>query len=96
MNEWTEESNDSWPRRLGALESYLCECSDPACTEPIQLTRQEYEDVRSTPVRFAIAVNHEDPEVDVVVSENDRFAVVRKFHGIARRIARETNPRRSR
>lgn len=94
MNEWAEESIDSRPHALGLLETYLCECSDPACTEPIQLLRQEYEDVRAVPVRFAIALNHENPEIDVLVSEHDRFAVVDKFHGLGRKIARATDPRR--
>lgn len=94
MNEWAEESFDARPRALGLLETYLCECSDGACTEPIQLTRQEYEDVRAVPVRFALALNHEDPQIDVVVSENDRFAVADKFYGLGRKIARATNPRR--
>ena len=28
---------------------FLCECSDPRCTERIQLTRAEYEAVRANP-----------------------------------------------
>ena len=94
MNEWAEEAIDSRPHALGLLETYLCECSEGACTEPIQLMRQEYEDVRAVAVRFAIALNHENPEIDRVVSENDRFAVVDKFHGMGKKIARATNPRR--
>jgi hypothetical protein len=94
LNEWAEESIDSLPHALGALETYVCECSDGACTEPISLMRHEYEGVRSVPVRFAIALDHENPESDAVVSENDRFAVVDKFYGAGMRIARATDPRR--
>ena len=57
MNEWTEEANDS----IGLArptDEYLCECSDRRCTEPISMTRSEYEAVRDFPVRFAIALNH--------------------------------------
>ena len=93
MNEWTEESNVG-SRAVGVLETYLCECSDPACTEPIRLLWEEYEDVRAVPVRFAVALNHENPEIDMVVSENERDAIVDKFIGLGRRIARETDPRR--
>jgi hypothetical protein len=94
MNEWTEEASDA---RLSTDRSenwYLCECSDRACTEPISLTRQEYESIRAVPVRFAIALNHENPEVDQVLFENTRFATVEKFFGAGARIARDTDPRR--
>jgi hypothetical protein len=94
MNEWTEEENDD---RLGtdrSMDSYLCECSDRACTEPISLTRDEYEEVRAVPVRFVIALNHENPEVDRVLLENTRFATVEKFFGEPAKIARATDPRR--
>lgn len=57
MNEWTEEVADA--RRLGTgghpMETYLCECSDRTCAEPISLNRREYESVRSVSVRSAIA-----------------------------------------
>jgi hypothetical protein len=56
-NEWTEEVADA--RRLGTgghpMETYLCECSDRTCGEPIGLTRREYESIRSVSVRSAIA-----------------------------------------
>jgi hypothetical protein len=94
MNEWTEEANDA---RLGmdrGPDMYLCECSDRSCTEPISLTRAEYEGIRSEAVRFAIAVDHENPEIDKVLFENERYATVEKFYGVPARIARETDPRR--
>jgi hypothetical protein len=94
MNEWTEEANDA---RLGTdrpIDVYLCECSDRGCTNPISLTRHEYEAVRAVAVRFAIALDHENPEIDRVVSENERFATVDKFYGSPARIARDSDPRR--
>lgn len=94
MNEWTVDANDA---RLGVghpFDVYLCECSDRRCTDPISMTRPEYEAVRAEPTRFAIAVDHENPEIDLVVSETQRFATVEKFYGSGARIARETDPRR--
>ena len=94
MNEWTEEANDA---RLGverSMDVYLCECSDRRCTDPISLTRPEYEAVRAEAVRFAIALDHENPEIDRVLSENERFATVEKFYGTPARIARDSDPRR--
>jgi hypothetical protein len=94
MNEWTEESNDAQSNIDHRIGFYLCECSDRRCTEPISLTRPEYEAVRSVPVRFAIALNHENPEIDRVLFENPRFATVEKFYGAGAKIARSTDPRR--
>jgi hypothetical protein len=94
MNEWTEEENDA---RLGLdrlIDVYMCECSDPRCTEPISLTRREYEAVRAVPIRFAIALNHENPEIDRMLFEYPRFATVEMFDGFGAKIALASDPRR--
>jgi hypothetical protein len=94
MNEWSLEANGARPDIDHRIDTYLCECSDRRCTEPIGLTRGEYEAVRAVPVRFAIALNHENPEIDRVLFENQRFATVEKFYGAGAKIARTTDPRR--
>jgi hypothetical protein len=94
MNEWTERANDARYGIGRPMDHYFCECSDRRCTQPISLTRPEYEAVRAIPVRFAIALNHENPEIDRVLFENERFATIEKFYGSAARIARATDPRR--
>lgn len=93
MNEWAADANDSRAGD-GGVYIYLCECSDDRCSAPIGLTYAEYEAVRSFPVRFAIAVNHENPELDSVVAEHPRFAVVEKIGSRALALARATDPRR--
>ncbi len=70
---------------------FLCECSDPGCTELLQLTHAEYERVRSAANWFVTAVGH-DRELERVVQEYDGYAVVEK-RGAAGRIAEEENPR---
>jgi hypothetical protein len=92
MNEWTAEAADT--RAEINMETYVCECSDPRCTKLIRLTRAEYEAVRAVPIRFAIAVNHENPEIDRVVLEGHRFATIERFYGAEARTAWATNPRR--
>ena len=52
---------------------YVCECGDATCVERIRLTRQEYEAVRDYSTRFAIAVDHENPEIDQLVTEGGRL-----------------------
>ena len=94
MNEWTEEANDASLGVDRPADVYLCECSDPRCTEPIRLSRREYEAVRAVCIRFAIAVNHENPESDRLLFENERYATVDKSYGAGANVARATNPRR--
>jgi hypothetical protein len=43
---------------------------------------------------FAIALNHENPEIDRIITENERFAAIEKFSGSAAMIARASEPRR--
>jgi hypothetical protein len=94
MNEWTREQGEPGRGDERRTEMYICECGDERCTAPIRLTRAEYEAVRAYPTRFALALNHENPEVDSLITENSRFATIEKSFGRAARIARASNPRR--
>ena len=38
---------------------YVCECSDPTCTERIELSRAEYRSLRTDGARFVLAPGHE-------------------------------------
>lgn len=91
VNERIEEINEALP---GDSESdFLCECGNDDCTAPVSLTLSEYEEVRSDPTHFLSAHGHEAVDVETVVRETDRYAVVKKFAGEAERIAVETDPR---
>jgi hypothetical protein len=59
---------------------FLCECPVEDCVEIVQLTSQEYADVRKHPSRFLTAVGHEAAErpVGEVVSHEDGYVVVEK------------------
>lgn len=92
-NEWIEDAND----RFGAehpMDEYRCECSDDACTSVMSLTRAEYEAVRAEGRRFIIAVDHENPELDTLLSSNERYSIVAKIPGQAANIALDSNPRK--
>jgi hypothetical protein len=91
-NEWIESTNDSFGTAR-ALDDYACECSFPHCSISIAMTRLEYESVRRDGTHFAIALNHENPEIDQVVAENDRFAIVEKWFPSSRRLVLEADPR---
>ena|SRR5690242_15075397 len=70
---------------------FLCECSDPHCTEIVQLTSVEYEQVRSNPTWFLIAAGHE-AGATATIKEYDAYTVVEKG-GVAGKIAKEEDPR---
>lgn len=73
---------------------FICECGNLDCRQPIELTHREYEKVRAHPRRFALAPDHENPTVEIVVLQNGRFAVAETFVGEASRIPEDTDPRR--
>ena len=94
LNEWTSDRyGESSEEPSDEGDRYLCECGDASCSEPILLTEREYEAVRAEPARFALAKDHENPESSWVVGECSRFATVDNVVGVAKRIARETDPR---
>jgi hypothetical protein len=82
-NEAIERMNDRLTVDAARLE-LRCECGDPACLARISPTHAEYEAVRGYGSRFLVAVNHENPETAMVVSQNERFAVVDVVAGDAR------------
>jgi hypothetical protein len=93
-NEWIEEAND----RFGAnhaMDEYRCECSDGVCAAVVSLTRAEYESVRADGLRFLIATDHENPELDGLVIEHERYSIVAKLPGEPARIAMGSDPRRT-
>jgi hypothetical protein len=75
----------------GGRTPFLCECSDPECTELIHLTLEEYEHVRAHPTWF-VAVTGHDAKLGTVEAHED-YAIVAKS-GVAGVIATDQDPRR--
>jgi hypothetical protein len=74
---------------------FLCECGHPQCFQRVELSHEEYEDVRSHPARFFVAPGHEDVTAgEVVVEERDQWRVVEK-RGEEREIVVRSDPRAS-
>jgi hypothetical protein len=73
---------------------WLCECAEETCTERIEMTPLEYEQLRSEATHFAVVPNEEHVSLDVerIVEKHDRYWVVEKI-GEAAEIAEETDPR---
>jgi hypothetical protein len=70
---------------------FMCECSNPECTDAVQLTLLEYERVRSRSNQFVVVHGHEISEIEQVTSASDGFFLVRKLYGA--QYAEQTDPR---
>ena len=71
---------------------FLCECDDPGCAEKVSATRAEYEAIRAEATHFVVLPGHEDPRVEHIVHQTERFLVVEK-EGRAAHDAEESDPR---
>jgi hypothetical protein len=71
----------------------VCECARMTCDAAIDITLDEYEDVREDARLFVIFPAHFVGDIEWIVSENDRFAVVAKREGAPADVARDENPR---
>jgi hypothetical protein len=72
--------------------AFLCECDDTDCVEKVSATPAEYEAVRAVATHFVVLPGHEDPAVEHVVQQTDRFLIVEK-EGEAAHEAEESDPR---
>jgi hypothetical protein len=64
------------------LIPFICECSDPHCTQIVRLTSDEYAHVRSSARWFVHAVGHEEAVAGAVapVGRYSRYVLVEKTH----------------
>ena len=73
--------------------AFVCECGRLGCNQLLRLSRAEYEAVREDARRFAIVPGHEIAEVEDVVEEHERYAVIQK-RAETWDVAERTDPRR--
>ncbi len=92
VNEKIEDVNLAFGEVSDRMQ-LVCECGNAQCVEPIELTLQAYESLRSDSALFAVVPGHELPEAEDVVERHEGYAVVRKLRGLPEAIARETDPR---
>ncbi len=72
---------------------FVCECADPACTQPVSMKLEQYEAIRADPTRFAVARGHEVPDIEKIVEDAGEFLVIEKHAGDPAELARERDPR---
>lgn len=71
----------------------VCECGRLECDRVIAITIAEYESVRADPRQFAVVRDHVMADVERVVAETDRYAVVAKRPGTPAAVAIQEDPR---
>jgi len=93
FNEEIEETYEGEPpsNRL----DIVCECSLKMCDRSIDITMAEYRMVRNDARRFAIVPEHLIGDIERIISENDRFAVVIKREGTPAEVAMRRTPEAS-
>jgi hypothetical protein len=89
-NEETEEAYQTDPP--GRRIQISCECALKDCARVISITMDEYRQVRIDPRQFAVVAEHFIGDIEAIVFENDRFAVVMKREGTPAEVAIEEQP----
>ena len=86
-----EVIHESAPR--SSFIHIVCECGYEKCDSIIGLTTDEYERVRSDPRQFCVLEEDVIEDVEAIIEENDRFAIVAKRQGMPAEVAIRTDPR---
>ncbi|TML65403.1 MAG: hypothetical protein E6G22_02365 [Actinobacteria bacterium] len=88
VNDQIEGVNEAFGTITGTM-SILCECGTLECIEQIDLTVDEYRELRTEPTRFAVRPGHEIPDVERIVERHERYFVVKKAEGEPARLAED-------
>jgi hypothetical protein len=60
------------------LMPLICECAQTGCSAPIEVDAETFEWVRESPLRFFVAVGHENLDVESVIEERPGYLIVEK------------------
>jgi hypothetical protein len=91
INEQIEQGHAGAP--MEQQVRVLCECGWLDCDRVVAITIAEYEAVRADPRQFAVVRDHVMPDVEEVLAETDRYAVVSKREGTPAAVAIREDPR---
>lgn len=93
FREVNERIAESAERFEAADAEFVCECSDPVCTQRVEATLEEYEEVRNDGATFLLAQGHADGRVEAVVDRENGHDVVEKRHPVVAALVRRLDPR---
>lgn len=88
-----ERLEDAHPTDPGKYIRLVCECGREVCDRVIAITPSEYEQIRSDAIQFVVVHDHVIGDIERVVFETDRYAVVAKREGIPAEVAIQEDPR---
>jgi len=72
---------------------FVCECGNLGCSDTVELSVAEYEEVRTDFDRFFVVPGHEIEKVDRVVEHRPNYLIVVKRAPEAREMARASDER---
>jgi hypothetical protein len=61
----------------------ICECPNDGCTQPMRMTRSEYDNMCAEPGLFALVPGHERNDLDEIVASHDRYLLFRPARAAA-------------
>ena len=81
INESIEETNASHRWFNPSMPNWVCECANLECSEPVPMTVEEYQAVRSNPTHFLAVPSplHVVPDIERVVARDERYWIVEKI-----------------
>jgi hypothetical protein len=96
LRKLNERIEDHHLRVRPTVATWVCECADASCAQPVKMTIAEYEAVRAEPTHFFIAPTEEhlSPDIEYVVRREASFWVIAKMGVGAEMSRREQEPRR--
>jgi hypothetical protein len=66
----------------------ICECATAECTQRFELSRSDYDTVRSTGIQFVVVPGHEQPDIERVIERRPDYLLVEKV-GEGTKVAEE-------
>ena len=81
-----------WQERSGGREPYLCECAVDGCREYIELTKDEYEAVRTHVRHFAVRADHVLQDLEEIIERHEGYVTIEKPAPLTPLLT-ETDPR---
>jgi hypothetical protein len=79
---WTRSLNQQraeWMAGTGRVDGFRCECWRTACESRIELSSEEWTEVRSHGNWFAVAPRHVADDIEVVVKELPGYWLIAKY-----------------
>jgi hypothetical protein len=75
--------------------SAICECATAECTQRFELSRRDYDAVRSRSLQYVVVPGHERPDIERVIGRGAGYLIIEKIGEGAEVAAKHDSERRS-